>query len=202
MITPPWNRSSAHLRPNSCTARSGTTMPKSSWPSSITSKRFIIEGDSIALWNISHRLTLKLMRKTKSDMVTCRSQGWDVDCRFWPGAEDKALRGRNLSAVFRTLYRQEGEPSQRLSSCAAQPWRVENQCDKSNRSNRQRWSTEQTTTVKFFSLSNKNPLSTKQLNRVSVFSGQAHVALCNQAALEGAMMLDRMEDEDARRQSR
>ncbi len=28
------------------------------------------------------------------------------------------------------------------------------------------------------------------------------VAHCNQAALEGAMMLDRMEDEDARRQSR
>ena len=28
------------------------------------------------------------------------------------------------------------------------------------------------------------------------------VALCNQAALEGAMLLDRMEDEDARRQSR
>jgi hypothetical protein len=28
------------------------------------------------------------------------------------------------------------------------------------------------------------------------------VALCNQAALEGAMMLDRMEDEDARPQSR
>jgi hypothetical protein len=28
------------------------------------------------------------------------------------------------------------------------------------------------------------------------------VALCNQAALEGAQMLDRMEDEDARRQSR
>ncbi|MHB8523459.1 MAG: hypothetical protein ACYDH9_22250 [Limisphaerales bacterium] len=28
------------------------------------------------------------------------------------------------------------------------------------------------------------------------------VALCNQAALEGAMMFDRMEDEDARRQSR
>jgi hypothetical protein len=28
------------------------------------------------------------------------------------------------------------------------------------------------------------------------------VALCNQAALEGAMMLDRMEDDDARRQSR
>ena len=28
------------------------------------------------------------------------------------------------------------------------------------------------------------------------------VALCNQAALEGAMMLDRLEDDDARRQSR
>ncbi len=28
------------------------------------------------------------------------------------------------------------------------------------------------------------------------------VAACNQAALDGAMMLDRMEDEDARRQSR
>ena len=28
------------------------------------------------------------------------------------------------------------------------------------------------------------------------------IALCNQAALEGALMLDRMEDEDARRQSR
>jgi hypothetical protein len=28
------------------------------------------------------------------------------------------------------------------------------------------------------------------------------VALCDQAALEGAMMLDRMEDEDANRQSR
>ena len=28
------------------------------------------------------------------------------------------------------------------------------------------------------------------------------VALCDQTALEGAMMLDRMEEEDARRQSR
>jgi hypothetical protein len=28
------------------------------------------------------------------------------------------------------------------------------------------------------------------------------VALCNQTALEGALMLDRMEDDDARRQSR
>ena len=28
------------------------------------------------------------------------------------------------------------------------------------------------------------------------------IAACNQAAVEGAMMLDRMEDDDARRQSR
>jgi hypothetical protein len=28
------------------------------------------------------------------------------------------------------------------------------------------------------------------------------IALCNQSALDGAMMLDRLEDEDARRQSR
>ena len=28
------------------------------------------------------------------------------------------------------------------------------------------------------------------------------VALCNQTALEGALLIDRMEDEDARRQSR
>ena len=28
------------------------------------------------------------------------------------------------------------------------------------------------------------------------------IAACNQSALEGAIMLDRMEDEDARRQSR
>jgi hypothetical protein len=30
---------------------------------------------------------------------------------------------------------------------------------------------------------------------------ESDVALCNQAALDGALMLDRMEDEDARRQS-
>jgi hypothetical protein len=33
-------------------------------------------------------------------------------------------------------------------------------------------------------------------------SQDPEVALCNQVALEGAMMLDRMEEEDARRQSR
>jgi hypothetical protein len=50
--------------------------------------------------------------------------------RLWPEAEDRALRGRNPSAVFRTLYRQAGRLPNELPSCAL-PWRVETQCDKS-----------------------------------------------------------------------
>src|SRR5258708_32001437 len=57
-------------------------------------------------------------------------EAFSVTWRLWLEAEDKALRGRNLSAVFRTLYRQAGEPFQRLPSCA-QAWRVENPCNKS-----------------------------------------------------------------------
>ena len=49
---------------------------------------------------------------------------------FWPEAEDKALRGRNLSAVFRTLYARWGSLGKRLPSCA-HTWRVEKQCGKS-----------------------------------------------------------------------
>src|SRR5690349_25072049 len=66
----------------------------------------------------------------KIDIHVCAAQIQSVKYRFWPGAEDKALRGRNLSAVSRTLYRQEGEADLGLPSCA-QPWRVENQSDKS-----------------------------------------------------------------------
>jgi len=40
------------------------------------------------------------------------------------------MRGRNLSAAFRTLYRQVGQSVKRLPS-RAQTWRVENECDKS-----------------------------------------------------------------------
>lgn len=67
----------------------------------------------------------------KTDISVCASQGPCVNYGFWPGAEDKALRGRNLSAVSRTLYRQVGEASLGLPSCIAQTWRVENQSDKS-----------------------------------------------------------------------
>ena len=36
---------------------------------------------------------------------------------------------------------------------------------------------------------------------VEIANHDPDVALCNQTALDGALMLDRMEDEDARRQS-
>src|SRR5215475_1374417 len=60
----------------------------------------------------------------------CAAPDRAVYWRFWPGAEDKALRGRNLSAVFRTLYRQVGKLLKGFPSCA-QTWRVEKQSDKS-----------------------------------------------------------------------
>lgn len=37
---------------------------------------------------------------------------------------------------------------------------------------------------------------------LEIANANPDVALCNQAALEGAMMLDRMEDKDARHKSR
>ena len=37
---------------------------------------------------------------------------------------------------------------------------------------------------------------------LEIANQEPDVALCNQAALEGALMLDRLEDDDARRQSR
>ena len=37
---------------------------------------------------------------------------------------------------------------------------------------------------------------------LEIANADPDVALCNQAAVEGAIMLDRMEDDDARRQSR
>ncbi len=36
---------------------------------------------------------------------------------------------------------------------------------------------------------------------LEIANQDADIAACNQSALEGAMMLDRMEDEDARRKS-
>ena len=39
-------------------------------------------------------------------------------------------------------------------------------------------------------------------NLLDIANQEPDVALCNQTALEGALMLDRMEDEDARRKPR
>src|SRR2546426_11614867 len=52
-----------------------------------------------------------------------------INSELWPEAEDKALRGRNLSAVFRTLD-QAGEGSL-AKGCSPSPAWVENQSVKS-----------------------------------------------------------------------
>src|SRR5579859_190943 len=67
----------------------------------------------------------------ETELSICTAPTPAVSSKLWPGSEDKALRGRNLSAVSRTLYRQVGETLIGLPSCAAKSWRVENQSDKS-----------------------------------------------------------------------
>src|SRR5215468_45560 len=89
---------------------------------------------------------------------------------LWPEAEDRALRGRNLSAVFRTLDRQVGK--QHFPSCA-QTWRVENQCDKSMHRSSRNTTTETNASKDPFSTSIK--LKSKLSKSLSIFSGQAHV---------------------------
>jgi len=92
---------------------------------------------------------------------------------LWPEAEDRALRGRNLSAVFRTLYRQVGKPPQRLPSCA-QTWRVENPCDKSTLQTPHPPRLTPERRPKNLSLHSHFKYHPTQLNYVSIFSGQAH----------------------------
>src|ERR1041385_1860293 len=93
---------------------------------------------------------------------------------LWPEAEDRALRGRNLSAVFRTLYRQGRKFS--FLSCA-QPWRVENQCDKSALRMSQQHRLFRTRETKNSFLRTLKKVLTKKSNRVSIFPGQAHRAV-------------------------
>src|SRR2546423_1078371 len=68
--------------------------------------------------------------RVRQSFFSSPAEALGVTWHFWPAAEDKALRGRNLSAVFRTLYRQGGERCKTFPSCAY-TWRVENPCDKS-----------------------------------------------------------------------
>ena len=101
----------------------------------------------------------------------CVSKTWPLRWLLWPAAEDKALRGRNLSAVYRTLNRQVGQPSKRLPSCA-QTWRVENQCDKSTpRIAQQQPLTKSATSKKSFPQAHHEVL-TKQSNCLTIFPGQ------------------------------
>src|SRR4030095_4999170 len=103
----------------------------------------------------------------------CASSALSLRLPLSPEAKYKPLRGRNLSAVFRTLYRQVGQPQKRLPSCA-QTWRVENQCDKSNlRTSSELRLIQKPGCEKSFHLTLKK-LLTKQSNGLSIFSGQVH----------------------------
>jgi hypothetical protein len=96
----------------------------------------------------------------KTDLTFCSAPRRLVVWHLWPGAEDKALRGRNLSAVSRTLDRQVGQTDPGLPACA-QPWRVENQSDKSTV--RPSWrSFAQDAALKTSFPQNQNSVSTKQ----------------------------------------
>src|SRR5213594_2636069 len=103
----------------------------------------------------------------------CAAEALSRQWLLWPGAEDGALRRRNLSAVFRTLYRQVGQPQKRLRSCA-QTWRVENQCDKSTLRTFQRHRLIRERGPKKSFHPTLKELLTKPSNYVSIFSGQAH----------------------------
>src|SRR3954469_11741469 len=97
-----------------------------------------------------------------------------LSLKFWPAAEDRALRGRNPSAVFRTLYRQVGSSLKRLPSCA-HTWRVEMQCDKSTPQmlqSRQQIHQRRLKTIPF----HKHTAKLKKSKPLSVFSGQAQTA--------------------------
>ena len=101
----------------------------------------------------------------------CASKALRLLWPLWPAAEDKALRGRNLSAVYRTLYRQVGQPLQRLPSCA-QTWRVEIQCDKSTPGTSQQQQLTNAADAKKSFLQAHHEVLTNQSNCLSIFSGQ------------------------------
>src|SRR5205823_14892232 len=114
----------------------------------------------------------------------CAPRALSLPWLLWPEAEDRALRGRNLSAVFRTLNRRVGKPPMRLPSCA-QTRRVENQCAKSMlRTYQQHRLLQKRGSKKSFHPTSKE-LLTKKSNCLSIFSGQAHAV-----NYEGAFFVD------------
>lgn len=100
------------------------------------------------------------LKKLTQSFLAGRARGLGVEFGLWPEAEDRAMRGRNLSAAFRTLYRQVGQSVKRLPSCA-QTWRVENECDKSTPRTCQARTYNHTTHLKKTFPSNSQPTTTQ-----------------------------------------
>ena len=96
-----------------------------------------------------------------------------LDCCFWPEAEDRALRGRNLSAVFRTLYRQVGKPPKGLAFLCTHLAGRELKRKIHLPNYEQRRSTQGALNHKKAFPSHLHKILTKQSYRLSIFSGQA-----------------------------
>jgi len=100
-----------------------------------------------------------------------------LKCRFWPEAEDRALRGRNLSAVFRTLYRQVGKSLKGLAFLCIHLAGRERMRKIHLPSFPQLSIRHRPLQRKKLPLPSLHPLSTKPFNCLSIFSGQVHTHL-------------------------
>jgi len=101
-----------------------------------------------------------------------------LKCRFWPEAEDRALRGRNLSAVFRTLYRQVGKSLKGLAFLCIHLAGRE-RMRKIHLPNFPRLSIKpRQPQRKKLPLPSLHLLSTKPFNCLSIFSGQVQFNAC------------------------
>jgi hypothetical protein len=95
-----------------------------------------------------------------------------LDCCFWPEAEDRALRGRNLSAVFRTLYRQVGKPPKGLAFLCTHLAGRELKRKIHLPNPQPRSLTQDALNQKKTFPSHLHKILTKPSNRLSIFSGQ------------------------------
>ena len=99
-----------------------------------------------------------------------------LDCCFWPEAEDRALRGRNLSAVFRTLYRQVGKPPKGLAFLCTHLAGRELKRKIHLPNPQPRSLTQDALNQKKTFPSHLHKILTKPSNRLSIFSGQPHTS--------------------------
>ena len=93
-------------------------------------------------------------------------------CSLWPEAEDRALRGRNLSAVFRTLYRQVGKPPKGLAFLCTHLAGRELKRKIHLPNPQPRSLTQDALNQKKTFPSHLHKILTKPSNRLSIFSGQ------------------------------